>query len=203
MSVNLKKINELSLPVLQGFRGLEPRTWGCRGTILELITEIGCLGRAITILEKYRYGKKSIHDIADEMSDVLFVIIRVLEDTGVSLKKDIVESEKIACPEDAIFDMLCWALKIKSEWIQGCADKELIRHCAEKIIAGLSGLADRYNIFLEVAHRHEMDFAALWQKIFFCNGKKAKSFLFFRKVLWGFAGLRHLHRMNKTAGVLK
>jgi hypothetical protein len=203
MSVNMGKIITLSIPTLKGFRRLEPRTWGRCGTILELVTEIGALGRIVTIQEKYRFGKKTIHDIGDELSDVLFVIIRVLEDTGAKLEKNIVESARINCPEETIFEMLSEALKIKDEWAEKSPDCNLISHSAERIIADLSGLADRYNIELETAHRHEMDFAQLWQKIFFFKGEKAKTLIWFRKIIWGFAGLWHLHKMNKTAGVKK
>ena len=72
-NINIEKFISMSIPALNGFKLVEPREWDIEATLMELGTEIGSLGRVLSIWEHYRHGKRSRHNMADELSDILFI----------------------------------------------------------------------------------------------------------------------------------
>ncbi|NMB48678.1 hypothetical protein GYA13_04540 [Candidatus Kuenenbacteria bacterium] len=182
---------KISTPVLLGFNRVEPREWGIDGIILELLTEIGSLGRALTIWEDYRYGRKSRHQLGDELSDVFFVLVKLMWDLKIEPSSTL-EIIKINTPEEAHFQLMRLATEIAKIKNNTPLPLFTIQKIIEKMIGLVDGLAARYNLPLNQIHEEEMRLATLWQKIFFkTNGKKARFFVFWRKMLWFFIVWRH------------
>lgn len=182
MIIEMDTLWHMSLPVLSGFERIEPRPWGLKGIFLELMTEIGSLGRVITKWENYRFGKKSRHDMADELSDILFVLIKLVKEAEIFLPERL-HVEIITSPEDSFFRLMGLALKLycaKDEKQEVLKEYYLPIVC--DMISLVGGVAKNYGIDLETAHEEEMRLATLWQRTFFNKkGKKKIWFAFARK----------------------
>lgn len=180
MILNMKLIQKESEPVLAGFRQLEQRVWDKSGLFLELETEIGSLGRALTIWENYRHGRKSRHQLADELSDILFVLIRIAKDYQLPIDSSI-RSWQNDAPEELFFRLCNGAtrLRLKIE----LQDNEAIASCRRAIremLRVIAGLAEHYQLPLEQAHRAEMELALAWQR----NFQKNQNLGWLREINW-------------------
>jgi len=196
MYINVNKLIDISIPTLEGFAKIEPRTWGMDGNFLELFTEIGSLGRILTIFGNYRHGKRSKHAIADELSDILFVLIKIIQGLKIPSPKSKLRITDIASPEKSFFQLLKLAMALKSN-IENSADINFSYLKIEKMIAILFGIAEKYNVCLLDAHVEEMKHAQLWQRTFFnSDGGKKKHFMMFRKIFFHFSAKRHIKQLN-------
>lgn len=196
MEINIAKLVETSLPVLEGFKRIEPRQWGLDGTFLELNTEIGALGRVLTIWENYRHGRKSRHNLADELSDIFFVLVKIIQETNTSIS-DSLTVKRIQSAEQEFFRLLELAAELRSETGKRVPHIESTRKKAEEMFSIIGGLASYYHIDFEKAHEEEMKFASLWQRLFFnSDGTKKRSLLFARKVFWKFAIWQHQRKLE-------
>lgn len=198
---------QISRPVFDGFVRLEPRKWGATGTVLELSAETGKLARAITIFEGYRHGHKSRHEMADELSDMLFVLCRLVYDFKLVTRREII-SVCADSVEDAFF-------KIHSAIDQLhfiFTDKEMIKlsllysykltmEQIDKIAGLVLWLAEHYKIDLATAHLDEMHLASTFQRLFFDkNGKKKsgnKLAKLYRRIIWAKANKLHVWRLDR------
>lgn len=190
MSENIEKFIGISIPVLDGFSRVEPRRWGRRGIFLELEVEIGSLGRALTIWEEYRHGKKSRHMLSDELSDILFVLIKLMREENIVIT-DVIEPEHYL-PEDGFFQLMELTENIRQKAVSPQA-YAISPKTIREMLAVLFGTAHHYGIDLYLAHVREMNLARLWQTLFFDAHGKKKSWRFFRKIFWKFAVYRHEH----------
>jgi NTP pyrophosphatase (non-canonical NTP hydrolase) len=196
MELDLEYLSDISIPVLSGFARVEPRKWGIDSILLELLTEIGSLGRALTIWEGYRYGSKSRHKMGDELSDVFFVLVKLAQNLRIELPP-ILETIKIRSPEEAYFQLMQSAIEIVKIKNDISLQLPLVQKIIQEIIALVGGLAEYYQFSLIRVHAEEMRLAILWQKIFFdAKGKKAKHFVFLRKVIWYLIALQHERIVN-------
>jgi len=194
--IDVPKLIAMSVPVLKGFKRIEPRDWGLDGTFLELMTEIGSLGRNLTIWENYRHGHRSRHNMADELSDILFVLVKLT--VNMDIKCSRLEPRKIESPETAFFMLAELALTLRKEMGAESADTQVIRRHIEEMISLIGGFVDYYAISLEEAHQEEMRFASLWQRLFFTpEGRRIEHLVFLRKLVWGFAGWQHVRKMDR------
>jgi len=196
MEINIAKLIKISMTVLEGFKRIEPRQWGLDGTFLELNTEIGALGRALTIWENYRHGRKSRHNLADELSDIFFVLVKIIQETNTSVS-DSLPAKRIQSVEQEFFRLLELTAGLRYETSKKIPDTESVREKIEEMFSIIGGLAVYYHISLEKAHEEEMGFASLWQRLFFnSSGTKKRSFLFVRKVFWKFATWQHQRKLE-------
>ncbi len=187
MTINIDQLIEASIPTIKGFDKIEPRIWTNDTTFLELVTEIGSLGRMLTIWEKYRHGQKSRHKLVDELSDILFVLIRFCYINEL----DFPETVNIVSTES--FDPLTrfFSLIEQSEKIRRLADQDEpgpepeIRASISSITETLFGFANFYQVDLIQGHLEEMISAQTWQNLFFLKTKKLP--LIIKKIIW----LRH------------
>lgn len=186
-----------SRPVFDGFVRLEPKKWGSLGTTLELAAETGKLARAITVFEGYRHGRRSRHDLADELSDILFVLCRFIYDNNLQMSGSL-PYELFDGPESVIFRM---NYSIQKMYYDLCGGEGLdLSSHIDGVAAGVRWLAEYYKIDLKLAHEEEMRLASDYQRIFFSsNGiKKTGNKLdkLFRKVSWYLAMRRHVKVLN-------
>jgi len=196
MEINTARLIQMSITVLDGFKRIEPRDWGVEGTLLELGTEIGSLGRALTIWENYRHGYKSRHQLADELSDILFVLIKLIDDMNITVK-DSLTLKRIESSEQAFFRLLELTTEIRQETTNETVNMKVVLENIENMISIVGGLAEYYQISLEKSHLEEMKFASLWQRLFFTSeGKRITHFVFLRKLIWKFATWRHQKKLD-------
>ena len=88
-------VNE-SLKVINEFKKVEKRKWGVEGAMIELSKQVGELSRNVMMMEGYYMaGRDSLtvyqtskDKIADELSDVLFMIIRIADYYEIDLEKE-------------------------------------------------------------------------------------------------------------------
>lgn len=196
MEINIVKLIQMSTPVLKGFKRIEPRDWGIEGTLLELGVEIGALGRALTIWENYRHGRKSRHQLSDELSDILFVLVKLIKDRHLIVQYNLT-SKNIESPEQAFFRLQDLAVELRHVITNEAADVTAVRERIHEMISIVGGLGEYYQISLEKAHLAEIKSAALWQKLFFTSeGKKINHFLLPRKAIWLFLGWWHQRKLD-------
>ena len=88
----INKTNDL----IKEFEKVEQRKWGIEGNMIELSKQIGELAQNVMMIEKYyfsqrdgdpEYNKASKEEIADELSDILFLIIRIARHYKIDLEK--------------------------------------------------------------------------------------------------------------------
>lgn len=185
---------------MDGFDSISPRTWGLNAVLLELFTEIGSLGRAITIKEHYRHGKVSKHKLADEFSDIFFVLLKLARSLFIRISGKI-KAKKIDSPEKSFIDLACEAAEVSLivEADQFLSQSFVVKKKIEEMISVILGLSLYYKIFFAVAHSEEMKLASFWQKIFFDKkGRKIKnSFILpFIKIRWYFIVKKHERKLN-------
>lgn len=82
--------------VIEAFQKVEQRDWGIEGSMIELMKQVGELGKNVMVLEKYYlserdsnpvYNKASKAEIGNELSDILFMTIRIANHYGIDLEK--------------------------------------------------------------------------------------------------------------------
>lgn len=191
MKLDLDYLVGISVPVLSGFSRIEPRQWGITGIGLELMTEIGSLGRALTIWEGYRYGRKSRHQLGDELSDTFFVLLKLAWDLKIELPSTL-EATEVVSPESSHWHLMRLATEIVELKENLASSLSQIQKDIKEMITWVGGMAEYYDISLRRVHEEEMRLAALWQKIFFdAKGREARRFIFWRKVVWYIVLKRH------------
>ncbi len=88
----IQKTNE----VIAAFQKVEQRPWGIEGNLIELTKQVGELSKNVMMLENYylarrknepSYSQASIDQIANELSDILFMTIRIANHYKIDLEK--------------------------------------------------------------------------------------------------------------------
>lgn len=85
-----------SIEVIKEFEKVEKKKWGAEGAIMELSKQVGELSKNVMMFEGYYMaGRDSIPEyqtskekIADELSDILFIVIRIAEHYKIDLEKE-------------------------------------------------------------------------------------------------------------------
>lgn len=95
-SLTFQEITTKTLRVVKEFEKVEQRKWGIEGNMIELSKQVGELSKNVMMLEKYylasrsqepKYKDASKEEIANELSDILFIIIRIADLYKVDLEK--------------------------------------------------------------------------------------------------------------------
>lgn len=88
----VQKTNEL----VEAFEKVEQRKWGVEGSMIELMKQVGELGKNVMMLENYYmakkeddpyYSKASKEEIGDELSDVFYVLLRIAKHYDIDFEK--------------------------------------------------------------------------------------------------------------------
>jgi NTP pyrophosphatase (non-canonical NTP hydrolase) len=93
-----------SRKVIRQFEKVEKRKWGVEGSMMELSKQVGELARNVMMHEGYYMAGRdelpeyqtSKSKIADELSDVLYMVIRVADYYGIDLEKEHLKQLDIA-----------------------------------------------------------------------------------------------------------
>jgi NTP pyrophosphatase (non-canonical NTP hydrolase) len=99
-----QEIVEKSLEVNRAFVEVEKRDWGVEGSMMELSKQVGDLAKRVMSYEGYYMAGRdsapeyqtSKEKIADELSDILFVIIRLADIYGIDLEEEHLKQLEIA-----------------------------------------------------------------------------------------------------------
>jgi len=95
-SLTFQEIVKKTLEVVKKFEKVEQRKWGIEGNMIELSKQVGELAKNVMMLEKYylakrwqesKYKDASKEEIANELADILLIIIRIADLYGIDLEK--------------------------------------------------------------------------------------------------------------------
>lgn len=103
-SKTFNEIVKISTKTIKQFEKVERRKWGAEGALIELQKQVGELSKNIMSYEGY-YGKsrdkekkylRSKDKIADELSDILFMTIRIANHYKIDLEKEHIKQMVLA-----------------------------------------------------------------------------------------------------------
>ena len=104
MSITFKEIIDESIAVIRAFEKVEKKPWGVEGATIELAKQVGELAKHIMMYEGYYLAgrdevpeyRTSKNHIADELSDIFFMVIRIADYYGISLEEEHLKQLDIA-----------------------------------------------------------------------------------------------------------
>ena len=94
--MNFKKVIDLTKSVIRRFEKIEGKPWGVNGTMIELSKQVGDLSKLVMTNEGYypkgrgkedRQYEATKEKIADELSDIFFMVIRLSVYYRIDLEK--------------------------------------------------------------------------------------------------------------------
>lgn len=99
-----QELIEVTKNVINEFKKVEKKEWGVEGAMIELSKQVGELAKSVMMFEGYYMaGRDSLPEyqtskdkIADELSDILFMIIRIAEHYDIDLEKEHIKQLNIA-----------------------------------------------------------------------------------------------------------
>jgi len=94
--LTFQEVMAKSVEVIREFEKVEKKKWGVEGAMMELSKQVGELSKNVMMFEGYYMaGRDSLKEyqtsknkIADELSDVLFIVIRIANHYGIDLEKE-------------------------------------------------------------------------------------------------------------------
>lgn len=103
-SLTFEEIIEKTKVVLDAFKKVEKRKWGAEGATIELMKQVGELSRLVMVTEGYYLAARdtnleyqaSKEKIADELADILLMIIRLAIHYEIDLENAHLKELKIA-----------------------------------------------------------------------------------------------------------
>ena len=103
--LTFKEVVRKTTDVIEAFQKVEQRDWGVEGNMIELMKQVGQLSQNVMVFEKYYlairdenpiYNKASKDEIANELSDILFMTIRIANHYGIDLEEAHIKELDIA-----------------------------------------------------------------------------------------------------------
>lgn len=99
-----QEVVDKSLEVIREFEEVEKKKWGVEGAMIELIKQVGELAKNIMMFEGYYMaGRDSLPEyqtskdkIADELADILLMVIRIADCYVIDLEKEHMKQLDIA-----------------------------------------------------------------------------------------------------------
>ncbi|MFA6099058.1 MAG: MazG-like family protein [Patescibacteria group bacterium] len=94
--LTFQEVIEKTVTVIKAFEKVEQKPWGIEGSMIELSKQVGDLAKQVMAYEKfYLAGRESQPEyqaskekIADELADILFMVIRIAEHYKIDLEKE-------------------------------------------------------------------------------------------------------------------
>ncbi len=90
--------------IVSRFQKIEGKPWGVEGAVIELAKQVGQLSALIMNREGYYYAerekesdnyKASNDNIADELADIMFAVVRIADHYGIDLVATNVKTRKL------------------------------------------------------------------------------------------------------------
>ena len=99
-----KQVVERSVEVIREFEKVEKRKWGIEGATIALQKQVGELAKQVMSFEGYYLPGRddspeyatSKDRIADELSDILFMVIRIADHYNIDLEKEHLKQMQLA-----------------------------------------------------------------------------------------------------------
>lgn len=94
--ITFQELIKRTRETIKKFQEVEQRQWNAEGCMIELSKQVGELAKNIMMIEKYylstrdqeqEYNKASKEEIANELADILFIIIRLADHYNIDLEK--------------------------------------------------------------------------------------------------------------------
>jgi NTP pyrophosphatase (non-canonical NTP hydrolase) len=90
-----QELLEMTRTVIRAFDAAEQRPWPIEAAMIELMKQVGDLARRVMVAERYYLPDRvrnpayatSTNDIADELADILYCVIRVAEHYDIDLEQ--------------------------------------------------------------------------------------------------------------------
>lgn len=93
-NLTFKEAVDLTKEIIKRFEKIEGKPWKIEGSMIELSKQVGDLAKLVMVHEKYYFSDRDKLDeqykstkarIADELADILFVIIRIADSYDIDL----------------------------------------------------------------------------------------------------------------------
>lgn len=102
--ITFQELISKSIEVIKEFEKVEKKKWGVEGAMIELSKQVGELSGKVMMFEGYYIAGRdalpeyqtSKEKIADELSDILFIVIRIAEHYGINLEEEHLKQLEIA-----------------------------------------------------------------------------------------------------------
>ena len=149
----VRKLVEISRPAMEAFSCVEPKQWDQRAILVELIGEIGSLAHHVQYWDGFKRGRVEYSKLADECSDVLFILLRLARENSIELPSEIAVGE----PSNERSADLLLQLSSHVPRLRGPAEELPGAICDMLRAVGL--LAGQFGLNLIEVHRCEMNIA--------------------------------------------
>ena len=101
-NASFQELIETTRRVINKFKKKEQRSWGSEVMVVELTKQVGELAKHVLTFEKYyikrrskeNYYKTSKKQIADELADILYSLIRIADFYNIDLEKAHLKARK-------------------------------------------------------------------------------------------------------------
>ncbi|MDP3964706.1 MAG: hypothetical protein Q8Q20_03570 [bacterium] len=96
---SFQEIVEMNRQVIKAFEKVEQKPWGIEGSMIELAKQVGDLAKHVMVQEKYYLPNREKQDeykttkteLADELTDLFFMIVRIADHYDIDLEQALVE----------------------------------------------------------------------------------------------------------------
>src|SRR5512147_352843 len=144
---------QMTLPVIERFMAIEPQPWTRRTILLELVGEVGSLAHLIQHWAGYKRGRPNPAELADECSDVLFLILRLAYSEHIPLPQtiDLVAPQNLPATE-RVLELSRGAAALQDPGCDPAAE-------LASMLTTLGCLSNCLSLDLRQAHQREMEIA--------------------------------------------
>jgi len=150
-NLSIAFLDSISRPVVDRFVTVEAKHWDRKAILLELAGEIGSLAHECQGWDGFKRQHRDLGRLADECSDVLFVLLRLARADGIQLPPDVLpDTSNGARFGNFVLDLLESVAQLR----RGPGEETL---CAA--LRKLAGLCELAGIDLASAHEQEMRIA--------------------------------------------
>ena len=154
----IKDLLDISIPVMEGFVAVEPQPWTRKTVLLELVGEIGELAHLVQHWDGYKCGRPGAAQLADECSDVLFLILRLACSENIHLPETIeLEAQQAMHASDLTLELSRGAAALQDP---DCDPAVTLAG----MLTALGYLSGCLGIDLARAHQREMEIALYFFK---------------------------------------
>ncbi len=100
--LTFQEMVELNRKVIKKFEEVEQKPWGIEGSMIELAKQVGDLAKHVMVQEKYYLKdresaenyKTTKTELADELTDLFLMIVRIADHYNIDLEAELVKVRK-------------------------------------------------------------------------------------------------------------